>query len=109
MATVRTSIFRPNLHFEVHHVANKREKAAAVVELCRAIEGPVVIYARSRDTCEQLAARLRNHGVAAEYYHALAADRHGIQDRFMRGATRVLVATVALMRQSIGRNAVRPR
>jgi len=95
MVTIRTSIFRPNLRFEVRHVANKREKAAAVVELCRAIDGPVVVYARSRDTCEQLAARLRDHGVAAEHYHALVADRHGVQDRFMRGATRVLVATVA--------------
>jgi ATP-dependent DNA helicase RecQ len=95
MATIRTSIFRSNLRFEVRHVANKREKAAAVVELCRAIDGPVVVYARSRDACEDLAAGLRDHGVAAEHYHALVADRHGVQDRFMRGATRVLVATVA--------------
>jgi ATP-dependent DNA helicase RecQ len=95
MATIRTSIFRPNLRFEVLHVANKREKAAVVVELCSAIEGPVVVYARSRDACEQLAAHLRHHGVAAEHYHAQVADRHGVQDRFMRGATRVLVATVA--------------
>src|SRR5262249_9218821 len=84
MATIRTSIFRPNLRFEVQHVANKREKAAVVVELCRAIEGPVVVYARSRDTCEELAARLRAHGVAAEHYHALVSDRHVVQDRFMR-------------------------
>jgi superfamily II DNA helicase RecQ len=95
MLTIRTSIFRPNLRFEVLHVANKREKAGAVVELCRAIEGPVLVYARSRDACEQLAARLRDHGVAAEHYHAQVADRHGAQDRFMRGATRVLAATVA--------------
>jgi ATP-dependent DNA helicase RecQ len=95
MTTIRTSIFRPNLRFEVRHVANKREKAAAVVELCRAIEGPVVVYARSREACEELAARLRDHGVAAEHYHALVSDRHGVQDRFMRGATRVLAATVA--------------
>jgi ATP-dependent DNA helicase RecQ len=95
MVTVRTSIFRPNLRFEVRHVANKHEKTDTVVELCRAIEGPIVVYARSRDACEELASRLRGKGVAAEHYHALVADRHGVQDRFMRGETRVLVATVA--------------
>ncbi|MFL5803954.1 MAG: RecQ family ATP-dependent DNA helicase [Roseiflexaceae bacterium] len=95
MATVRTSIFRPNLRFEVLHAANKREKLAAVVDLCRAVAGPIVVYARSRDACEELAARLRACGVAAEHYHAQVADRHGVQDSFMRGATRVLAATVA--------------
>ncbi|HEX9371870.1 MAG TPA: helicase-related protein, partial [Roseiflexaceae bacterium] len=95
MATIRTSIFRPNLRFEVRHVANKREKIAEVIDLCRAIDGSIVVYARSRDACEELSAQLRDHGIAADHYHALVADRHGVQDRFMRGATRVLTATVA--------------
>ncbi len=95
LATVRTSIFRPNLRFEVRHVENKRAKLAAVVELCREIDGPIVVYVRSRDGCEEVAAQLRAHGVAAEHYHAQVADRANVQDHFMHGATRVLVATVA--------------
>jgi ATP-dependent DNA helicase RecQ len=95
LATVRTSIFRPNLRFEVLHATNKREKLAAVVALCRSIEGPIVVYARSRDACEELAMQLRHHDIAAEHYHAQVTDRSGVQDRFMRGATRVLAATVA--------------
>ncbi|HEX9374096.1 MAG TPA: DEAD/DEAH box helicase, partial [Roseiflexaceae bacterium] len=95
MQTIRTSIFRPNLRFEVSHAANKRAKLTAVLALCREIDGPVVVYVRSRDGCEEVAAYLREGGVGAEHYHAQVADRPGVQDRFMRGSTRVLVATVA--------------
>ncbi|MDQ6601713.1 MAG: HRDC domain-containing protein, partial [Chloroflexota bacterium] len=45
--------------------------------------------------CEELAGRLRRGGVKAEHYHAQVPDRAGVQERFMRGETRVLVATVA--------------
>jgi ATP-dependent DNA helicase RecQ len=95
LTTIRTSIFRSNLQFEVKHVANRQEKLETVVALCKAVDGPVVVYVRSRDGCEEVAARLRQSGVVAEHYHAQVADRAGVQDRFMCSATRVLVATVA--------------
>lgn len=95
LATVRTSIFRPNLRFEVEHVANKNEKLVAVLDLCRATPGPVVVYVRSREGCEEVALYLRRKGQAAEHYHAQVGDRAAVQDRFMRGETRILVATVA--------------
>jgi ATP-dependent DNA helicase RecQ len=95
MATIRASIFRPNLRFEIKHVANRQAKLEAVAALCQSIDGPVVVYVRSRDGCEEVAAHLRQRGVVAEHYHAQIADRSGVQDRFMRGAARVLVATVA--------------
>jgi ATP-dependent DNA helicase RecQ len=95
LETIRTSIFRPNLRFEVVHATDKSAKLDAVVALCRQIDGPVVVYARSREMCERLASRLRAEGVSAEHYHAQVADRSGVQERFMGGATRVLAATVA--------------
>jgi len=95
LTTIRTSIFRPNLRLEVNRVANKSAKLAAVIAHCQAIAGPIVVYVRSRDGCEEVAKYLRRKGVAAEHYHAMVADRAGVQDRFMRGQTRVLVATVA--------------
>lgn len=95
MAQVTASVFRPNLHFEVHRAGNRTEKITAVVQLCREIVGPMIVYARSRDACEELAMRLRRGGVQAEHYHAQVADRAAVQERFMRGETRVLVATVA--------------
>jgi ATP-dependent DNA helicase RecQ len=95
LTTIRTSIFRSNLQLEVKHVANRQAKLETVVALCKSIEGPVVVYVRSRDGCEEVAARLRQSGIVAEHYHAQVADRAAVQDRFMRGATRVFVATVA--------------
>jgi ATP-dependent DNA helicase RecQ len=95
LTTIRTSIFRSNLQLEVKHVANRQEKLETVVALCQSVDGPVVVYVRSRDGCEEVAARLRQSGVVAEHYHAQVADRAGVQNRFMRGATRVFVATVA--------------
>ncbi len=95
MAQVTASVFRPNLHFAVHRAGNREEKIAAVVALCREIAGPIIVYARARDACEEVAGRLRRGGVKAEHYHAQVPDRAGVQERFMRGETRVLVATVA--------------
>jgi ATP-dependent DNA helicase RecQ len=95
MAQVTASVFRPNLHFSVHRAGNREEKLSAVVALCREIAGPVIVYARARDACEELAGRLRRGGVKAEHYHAHVPDRAAVQERFMRGETRVLVATVA--------------
>src|SRR5689334_7907547 len=65
LTTIRTSIFRANLQFEVKHVANRQEKLESVVAICQAIDGPVVVYVRSRDGCEEVAARLRQSGVVA--------------------------------------------
>ncbi|GIV92330.1 MAG: hypothetical protein KatS3mg056_1039 [Chloroflexus sp.] len=70
-------------------------KARSLAELCRKIDGSIIVYARARQTCEDLALELRSAGVAADHYHALHPDRAGVQERFMNGKTRVLVATVA--------------
>lgn len=95
MAQVTASVFRPNLHFSVHRAGNREEKLSAVVALCREIAGPIIVYARARDACEELAGRLRRSGVKSEHYHAQVPNRTAVQERFMRGETRVLVATVA--------------
>jgi ATP-dependent DNA helicase RecQ len=92
---VSASVFRPNLTFQVVRAGSAEEKQQAVASLCTRIAGPIIVYARARQTCEELAAMLRREGIAAEFYHAQAEDRSGAQERFMQGRTRVLVATVA--------------
>jgi ATP-dependent DNA helicase RecQ len=94
-ATVTASVFRPNLFFQVVRAGNREEKQRQLIELCQALSGPMIVYARARQACEELAALLRATGIAADHYHAQVADRAGAQERFMRGETRVLVATVA--------------
>ncbi|HMQ29362.1 MAG TPA: RecQ family ATP-dependent DNA helicase [Chloroflexaceae bacterium] len=93
--TIVASVYRPNLYFQVVRAGNRDEKLQAVIDLCRQIEGPVIVYARARQACEELAQALRQSGVEADHYHAQVPDRAAAQERFMSGATRVLVATVA--------------
>jgi ATP-dependent DNA helicase RecQ len=95
MDLVAASVFRPNLDFSVVRVANAEAKTVALVDLCREIRGPILVYARARERCEQLAKLLLRKGISAGYYHAQVEDRARAQEAFMSGAVRVLVATVA--------------
>ncbi|HSH80822.1 MAG TPA: RecQ family ATP-dependent DNA helicase [Herpetosiphonaceae bacterium] len=95
MDLVAASVFRSNLHFSVVKVPNAEAKTVALLEQCRAIDGPVLVYARSRERCEELAHLLRRRGIKAGHYHAQVDDRGRAQEAFMSGEVRVLVATVA--------------
>ncbi|MCC6628806.1 MAG: RecQ family ATP-dependent DNA helicase [Chloroflexi bacterium] len=97
LARVQTSVFRPNLRYLVSRLPDREAKLRAVVDLCRRTTGSGIVYASSRELCEQMAAVLRRERVQANYYHAgLDRDeRAAIQDDFMAGRLRVIVATVA--------------
>lgn len=94
---VRISSFRPNLFYSGERLASKEEKARRVVALCRELQGAGIVYVSSRRDAESLAGVLRDHGVGAVAYHAGLEPRlrAANQDRFMRGAARVVVATIA--------------
>lgn len=84
---------RPNLSFRVMQGGNKRDAilSTASTGTCG------IVYAGSRATVEELAGFLRMHNVASEAYHAGLGDfqRKEVQERFMRGETKVIVATTA--------------
>lgn len=94
---LRISVFRPNLHYEVHQLDNRERKVAKVIEICRREQGAGIVYVGSRKDAESIAALLRDNRVGAIPYHAgLAPEiRAQNQDRFMSGQVRVVVATVA--------------
>jgi ATP-dependent DNA helicase RecQ len=94
---VRTSPFRPNLTYSTERLTRKEEKARRVVELCRELPGTGIVYVSSRRDADNLAGVLRDNGVSAVAYHAGLERglRERNQDQFMRGAARVVVATVA--------------
>jgi ATP-dependent DNA helicase RecQ len=94
---VRTSVFRPNLFYEVHHVPDREAKLAKVVEICREERGAGIVYVSSRKDAEAIAGILRDRGIGAIPYHAGLdpETRAANQERFMGGRTRVVVATVA--------------
>ncbi|MBC7808713.1 MAG: RecQ family ATP-dependent DNA helicase [Akkermansiaceae bacterium] len=89
--------FRDNLRLTCRKVANEDEKLQATLEYCRDTPGAGLVYATSREKCEQLARMLKRYGVEAGFYHAglPSEERAAAQDRFMRGDVRVMAATVA--------------
>jgi ATP-dependent DNA helicase RecQ len=94
---VRTSVFRPNLHYEVHRLSGREEKVKKVIEIAREEKGAGIVYVSSRKDAEAIAALMRDRGVSAVPYHAGLDPgvRAGNQERFMHGQARVVVATVA--------------
>ncbi len=95
---VRTSVVRPNLRYDVVRVEGEEDRLRSLLERVRATRGAsVVVYARSRRSCERLARLLRQHGVAALHYHAglESEERTRAQDAFLGGRVQVVVATTA--------------
>ena len=94
---VVASVFRPNLYYEVETLADKEQKLRRLLEICKQEQGPGVVYARSREACEQLANSLRRAGVRAAHYHAgmPSDERTATQESFMLDRVRVIVATIA--------------
>ena len=86
---------RPNLRFEVFYAHNNDDKLAHLLAFCKASTGSGIVYAGTRARCERIAALLRRYGIAADHYHAGIAKRAAVQDDFMTGRSRIIVATIA--------------
>ncbi len=95
MRIVAGDVTRPNLQLEVFYARDTDDKLHRLLAFCLTEGGSGVVYAGTRARCEELAALLRARGVVAEHYHAGIGDRARVQDDFMAGHTRVVVATVA--------------
>ncbi|MBT8405060.1 MAG: RecQ family ATP-dependent DNA helicase [Gemmatimonadetes bacterium] len=93
---VQGSFDRPNLAWLARRVRNERARWLGVVA---ALErgGPTLIYAPTRRTVEAIRKAVARRGVGAEAYHAglAPAERSRVQDRFLAGEVRVVVATNA--------------
>jgi len=92
---VAGDITRPNLQLEVFHARDLDAKLRRLLAFCRATEGNGIVYAGTRARCERLAALLQRYGIDAAHYHAGIHNRHAVQDAFMTGRVRVVVATIA--------------
>jgi ATP-dependent DNA helicase RecQ len=91
---VVTGFYRPNLELDLRATA-PADRDAALLSL--PFDGPSIVYVTLQATAERVAERLAARGVAAAAYHAgmEAEERAAIQDRFMAGQVRVVVATIA--------------
>jgi ATP-dependent DNA helicase RecQ len=88
---------RPNLHLAVRRFSEEHGKERALVEAVQGGEKPGIVYIATRKASEELAAALREAGVAAAAYHAgLGSKRRGeLQDAFMADEIEAIVATTA--------------
>ena len=94
----RGSFFRPNLRLCALRKDGARDGREAVVALLRGCtEGSAIVYRLSRAGATSLAGWLRRRGIAAHAYHAGldAEHRAFVQEEFLSGRCRVVVATVA--------------
>ena len=94
---VRASVVRPNLQHRVDVVDGEEERRRALLRRVAAVDGPAIVYARSRKKCEQLSRLLSGHGIRAAHYHAglQAGERTAVQEAFVSGRVPVVVATTA--------------
>jgi len=87
---------RPNLFIEVLRVAGDKDKFGRLVALARG-GGPGIVYAATRKNVEKVVATLQGAGIEAVGYHAGMGDedRTSVQDLFVRGKAKIIVATNA--------------
>jgi len=95
MATVTGDLTRSNLRLEVFRAHDLDEKLERVLTFCKDAKGSGIVYAGTRARCEELARLLREQGVDATHYHAGIPNRAEVQEAFMAGQARVIVATIA--------------
>lgn len=90
-----SSFDRPNIRLTV---SPGRKKMQQIKDFLRTSpEQSGIVYCLSRKNTEMVAADLRNAGYNAEHYHAGCTPewRSKVQERFVNGDTRIIVATIA--------------
>src|SRR4051812_46340066 len=98
---VRSGFDRPNLSFDVVALEGKgstaRRQALLEAGLRDPANRPAIVYCGTRRQTEEVAAELREGGIAAVAYHAGLQSEHrtAIQERFMATDSGVICATNA--------------
>ncbi|NRB64572.1 MAG: RecQ family ATP-dependent DNA helicase, partial [Saprospiraceae bacterium] len=88
------SFDRSNLIYAVRYSERKHEK---LVEILQNVPGSAVVYVRNRRGTKEIASYLRQHQIAADFYHGglHLEERSKKQDLWINGQIRVIVATNA--------------
>jgi ATP-dependent DNA helicase RecQ len=96
-AVLVTGFDRRNLHWHVMHAKNDSERDRLLLRLLKGREGSAIVYASTRKNVDAITALLNGMGTRAVGYHAGLPDRDRkrIQDEFMSGQVRTVVATNA--------------
>jgi ATP-dependent DNA helicase RecQ len=94
---INLGIYRGNLHYRVHHTATETAKQQRLVRILHETDGTGIVYVATVKHCESVTRILEAEGFAVAMYHgrAGAKTRHEVQDRFMAGELKAIVATNA--------------
>ncbi len=92
-----TPFFRPNLHLRSQVLTAEERDQTLIGKLTSSNQGATIIYVTLQKTAEQVAAMVVAAGLDAKAYHAgMDSDaRAEIQEWFMHGDNRIVVATIA--------------
>ncbi|HOH99239.1 MAG TPA: ATP-dependent DNA helicase RecQ [Bacteroidales bacterium] len=90
----QASFERKNLNYLVY---KEEDKLGRLVRILTKVPGTGIVYVRNRRYTQEIAERLNTLGIRAAFYHAGLAseERSQRQDDWMKGNTRIIVATNA--------------
>ncbi|MCO4786931.1 MAG: RecQ family ATP-dependent DNA helicase [Marinomonas atlantica] len=93
---VQTGFYRQNLDIDLIP-AQGQDKQALLRQVLNETQGTGIVYVTQQKTADELAASLQQSGYSAVSYHAGLGNevRAAIQNDFMAGQTRIIVATIA--------------
>jgi len=96
-AMVITGFARPNLQFGVINTQDSRKPQFVLDAIGSVPDGSGIIYVGTRSRADELLQTLLAHDIEAVSYHAgmEAGDRKWVQENFMSGQAKVIVATNA--------------
>ncbi len=94
---VNAGMERDNLFFHVHPTVNTQAKLARVAAMLAKEEGTGIIYTASVRSANELHDWLKEHGISVGHYHGKmpTREREQVQEEFMRGDHKVMIATKA--------------
>jgi ATP-dependent DNA helicase, RecQ family len=91
-----TGFARPNLRFEVRRTVNDGLKDTIVEQILNETEGSGVIYVATVKEAERLYEQLKDrHSIGLYHGKRPAADRRQVQEAFMDGSIKAIIATNA--------------
>src|ERR1035437_1025473 len=95
--TIITGFDRTNLRYHVIPTKTDADKDAALISVLREHEGVAIVYASTRRNVEKVTRTLEQARISALAYHAGLDDAHrlDVQNSFMNGDVRAIVATNA--------------
>ena len=94
---INTGTDRDNLFFSVHPTVTNLAKFSRILAMLEREQGTGIIYTASVRSADELYDFLTEHGVSVAHYHGkmTAKSRREIQEAFMRGDHKVMIATKA--------------